>query len=114
MQCANISFNGGHITNGTVCAASQSGYIAVTVKNLVNAQSSQFPFTAYLDVWHTGSGWSGWSEIGSRSGTSKYNGTNVSFSPTYGATKTYRVRCKAHPDNSDNFEFTTANFCHYD
>lgn len=110
MPCQVVYYNNSKIPNGSVCAASKTGYIAVTVTH--EQGQSSFPFAVYLDVWYTGSGFQGWSEIGTRTGSSSASGTNVTFTPTYGATKTYRIRCTAYPDMSDKFTFTTDSFSH--
>lgn len=111
MPCKEVYYNNSGFINGSVCAASTNGHIAATVTHVQGNPS--FPFKVYLDVWHTGSGFSGWSEIGSRTGSSKASpGTTVTFSPSYGATRTYRVRCVAYPDLSDKFTFTPDSFSH--
>lgn len=113
MKCVNLyQSTAAQVTNtihGSCCVSPVNGsHIAVTVKN--TSLVSPFPFKVYLDEWHTGSGYSGWVEKGWRTGTTSASGTNVSFSPnTYGATKTYRVRCHIFPDLSDKFIYTAGN-----
>ena len=91
-------------TRGTICASSQSGYIAASVTSTLNCS---FQYTIYLEQYNpTGQLWM---NIGSRTGVASNSGTHHSFDPNYDAKREFRVRCVV---LATGVEGTTASFSH--
>lgn len=93
----------GYTTRATVCASSNSGYIAATVT--VN-QNCSFQYTLTLQQYNPSV--QKWINVGERSGLASTGGTNHQFDLK--KTKaSYRVRCKVLASGAEG---TTASFVH--
>ncbi|MBO0587610.1 MULTISPECIES: hypothetical protein [unclassified Sporosarcina] len=91
-------------TRGTICASSQTGYIAASVTSTLNCS---FQYTIYLEQYNPVAQL--WMNVASRTGVASKSGTSHEFTTNYADKREFRVRCVV---LATNVTGTTDSFSH--